>query len=241
MTRKETLLEKKYELQNQIHALRGEELEDVEAYKSNGYFHREAQQATQNGLERDIEHLEKALETAKAEAERQRATEAFYATDAGQMYRAAIEKKLEEQKEQFKQGQYKMLESMNEWIKGTLGDHWGVKSLSENCITFAVINPEKPDDFIFAQSIDVYYEKSSWLDDGRPRFETNIGTTGSFNLLDQEVGNRARYYMDLGRFLSETAKLEGLKYQLFRYADKCRARRIEIKNTSERLENPLAL
>ena len=72
-------------------------------------------------------------------------------------------------------------------------------------------------------------------------FETNIGSTGSFSLTEQEVGDRARFYIDLGKFLADTTKLAQLKNKMFLFAETLEDIRDCVRRLNAELENPLGL
>lgn len=83
------------------------------------------------------------------------------------------------------------LEAMKSWIKEFLGEHWTVKFMSDNCIEFSVWDAEAGK-FAFGQEISVRAEQKNYLHDSKEVFETNIGSTGSFGLTEQEVGDTIR-------------------------------------------------
>lgn len=84
------------------------------------------------------------------------------------------------------------------------------------------------------------YERRCWLDDNKERFEISVGSTGSFDLCKNEVGDRARFYMDFGKFLSDTTLLNDLKNMLFDYADTMEEIHERMESLQKSLENPLA-
>ena len=51
---------------------------------------------------------------------------------------------------------------------------------------------------IFGQSVSIYYEKKCWL--GGERFQINVGTCGSHDLLPEERGyTMAGFYIGIGQ------------------------------------------
>ena len=227
MTRKETLLARKYELQNTLRILRGEEPYDLA-------------ERTSDCLKADIERLEAAIAKQKVDNERKAKTAAYYATEEGAAHKAQLENEKEIQIGAYNEYSNNTLEAMKSWIKDFLGEHWTVKFMSDNCIEFAVWNAETGK-FAFGQEINVRAEKHDYLNSSKELFETNIGSTGSFGLTEQEVGDRARYYIDLGKFLSDTTKLAQLKNRMFLFAETLEDIRDCVRRLNAELENPLGL
>ena len=101
---------------------------------------------------------------------------------------------------------------LNAWIKNLLGKHWTVSSMSYSHVCFSAFNADKKE-FVFGQNIDIYFNNETDFEE--ERFECNIGTTGSFNPLSGNIGDRARFYIDFGRFLS--SDLDWLKNFLLEF------------------------
>ena len=70
MTRKETLLTQKYELQNQLRTLRGEETRDITLLTSGWKFQQAVRDAREYSLKQEIAQLETAIANQKAENEK---------------------------------------------------------------------------------------------------------------------------------------------------------------------------
>lgn len=81
MTRKETLLTQKYELQNQLRTLRGEEPRDIALLTSGWKFQQAVRDAREYSLKQEIAQLETAIANQKAENEKKAKTEAYFATE----------------------------------------------------------------------------------------------------------------------------------------------------------------
>ena len=194
MIRKETLLTQKYELQNQLRTLRGEEPRDIALLTSGWKFQQAVRDAREYSLKQEIAQLETAIANQKAENEKNIQIGAYneYSNNT--------------------------LEEMKSWIKDFLGEHWTVKFMNDTCIEFAVWNAETGK-FAFGQEIEVKAEQHYYFNDNKELFETNVGSTGSFNIEEQEIGDRARFYIDLGKFLSDPAKLARLKNRMFLFPE----------------------
>ena len=65
-----------------------------------------------------------------------------------------------------------------------------------------------------------------------------MGSTGPFEALETEQGDRARFYIDLGRILSDQQGLQELRERLFQHADKMNEIRRRIKAAQDRKDNP---
>ena len=76
MTRKETLLARKYELQNTLRVLRGEEPYDLAERTSDWKFRQTAKEEREYTLKADIERLEAAIAKQKVDNEKSAKTAA---------------------------------------------------------------------------------------------------------------------------------------------------------------------
>lgn len=65
-----------------------------------------------------------------------------------------------------------------------------------------------------------------------------VGRTGSFEALSTNQGDRARFYIDLGKFLADQQGLQDLRDRLFEHADKMNENRDRIKAVQDRKDNP---
>ena len=235
-TRKEALLAQKIELQNQLADLRGQEHRELETWE----FRREAKDAREYGLKDDIERLKKAIDQQKVENERKAQTEAYYATEEGQARKAELLARKEQLEAEFRSLDTVLLSMLKTWIKDFLGDHWTVRRLNKGSVDFQIWDQEKQD-YVFGSNIEVYADKHYYWSDDKERFETNIGAMGSFKLLDTDASTRARFYMDLGKFLSDKERLNNLKAMMFLYEDKIEELRQALEETAGQLRNPLGL
>ena len=240
MTRKETLLTRKYELQNELRILRGEEPYNLAERTSDWKFRQTAKEEREYTLKADIERLTEAIAKQKVDNERNAKTAAYYATEEGAAHKAQLENEKEIQIGAYNEYSNNTLEEMKSWIKDFLGEHWTVKFMNDTCIEFAVWNAETGK-FAFGQEIEVRAEQNYYLNDNKELFETNVGSTGSFNIEEQAIGDRARFYIDLGKFLSDPAKLARLKNRMFLFAETLEDIRDCVRRINAELENPLGL
>lgn len=240
MTRKENLLKKKYELQNELRILRGEEPYDIDALTTGWRFRDNAQKEREYRLKADIESLEKSIEKQKADNDKKAKSNAYYETEEGKTFKAQLTNQKDIEIQAFEEYENNMLEVFKTWIKGYLGSHWTVKHLYDHGIGFGVWDADKTD-FVFGQTLEIRCERHHYWKDGREQFETNVGTTGSFDILEQNIGDRALFYVDLGKFLSDKIKLNELKERMFLYSETLDMMRKRIREINNKLENPLGL
>ena len=66
----------------------------------------------------------------------------------------------------------------------------------------------------------------------------SVGSTGSFEALSANQGDRARFYIDLGKFLADQQGLQQLRDRLYEHADKMDQIRARIKAVQDRKDNP---
>ncbi len=241
MTRKETLLLENYRLTNELNTLKGrtDKIVDIDLLLSKWKFNQEAKESTVSGLTYSNDILRKAIESEKLEQERKAATEAYYATEEGQARKADLENRQEEAGNLLKKFMEDNEDYFRGWIRKYLGEHWTLRYLGESRIEFAIVDPHEDNKVVFGQSIEIYYEKHTWK--GGERFEVQVGTTGGFEILETQQGDRALFYIDLGRFLSDKTELEGIKKRLYGYRDCLDKMYQDILDIRKELENPASL
>lgn len=238
MTQKELLLKKRYELQNELKALRGEETINLEEMIGSWRFNQQAKEERVYSLQMDVQRLTKEIETQKAKNERKARNDGYYSTERGKAMKEYLEKLRETETGRIAMYQSESLNNFKQWIKEFLGEHWSVSHFDTGRVDFRIRKADNSD-FVFGSEIEVRYEKESWLNDGKERFETNIGAMGSFGILDQDPESRCRFYMDLGKFLSNKEKLQELKELMKSYETTLVALRDHIRMIDHQLENPI--
>ena len=238
MTRKETLLLEKYRLFNELDTLRGntENLTDLDSLVNNWKFRDEAKNSTVYDLQSSNESLRRSIVRERMVIEQKAAAEAYFATEEGQARKVSLLKSEEELRQRMTEFMENRESFFNSWIKEFLGSYWKLYYLSDSRIEFAIADPKDESKEVFGQSIEIYFDKNYW--GKKERFETNVGTCGGFSLLASEQGDRARFYIDLGRFLSDKTRLEALRTMLFRYKDTLDQMREELTNIENELANP---
>ena len=239
-TKKEVLLVKKYELINELDVLEGKEARyNVEAMVATWRFTKEAKEARVADLEQSIENYKRMIEKQKVENENKAKTEAYFATPEGAERKARLEARMNVLAGEFEAYKAAAETMFRGWIKCFLGDHWTVKRVYPGSVSFGIWDADKAE-FVFGSEIEVSYNKYDYWKKGE-KFETNIGSMGTFDILDTKTDTRARFYIDLGRFLMDVAKLAELKSMCFSYTDKIDELHAEAKAVRDELDNPLAL
>lgn len=238
MTRKETLLLEKYRLVNELNTLKGntENLTDLDSLVNNWKFRDEAKNSTVYDLQSTNESLRRSIVRERMVIEQKAAAEAYFATEEGQARKASLLKSEEDLRQRMTEYMENRESFFNSWIKEFLGSYWKLYYLSDSRIEFAIADPKDENKEVFGQSIEIYFDKDYW--GKKERFETNVGTCGGFSLLACEQGDRARFYIDLGRFLSDKTRLEALRTMLFRYKETLDQMREQLKNIESELANP---
>ena len=238
MTRKEALLTRKYELQNTLRTLRGEEPYNLAELTTGWRFREAVRDSREYSLKDDIEHLTKAIENQKAKNEVKAKTEAYFQTEEGIALKARLDEEKRVAAEEFHAHEADTISEIKKYVQDNLGKHWTVKFISDDALDLAVWDADKAD-FVFGQTIEIRYERHSYWKEGQEKFETNVGTTGCFDIEEQNPGDRARFYIDLGRFLG--LDLRWLKNTLFNFHDQREAIRNRIRKANAQMENPLGL
>ncbi len=235
MTRKEKLLVEIYNLRNQIAVVKGDNQENIDELVQSYKFRDEAAGCKEYELKLRIEELKKSLEKAKVEAAQQAAADAFYATEEGQAFKRECEEKRILLGNEYDCAESATLELIESHLQATLGKQWRAGRLSTSYVEFAVVDADnKP---IFGQSVSIYYEKKCWL--GGERFQINVGTCGSHDLLPEERGyTMADFYIGIGKLHANTELLETIKDALFYYAERIADIQKEVRELDELIKNP---
>ena len=239
-TKKEALLVKTYELANELNALEGKEPRyNVEALVGSWRFQKEVKEARVDDLKRSVENYNRLIEKQKVENEKKAKTEAYYLTQEGAERKARLEARMAVLANEYDAYQAAAETMFREWIRVFLGNHWSVCRVYPGSICFGIWDADKAK-FVFGSEIEVSYDKFDYWKKGE-KFETNVGSMGTFDLCDTRVDTRARFYIDLGRFLMNAEKLAELKTMCFAYTDRVEELRNEAKAVRDEIDNPLAL
>ena len=235
MTRKEKLLVEIYNLRNQIAVVKGDNQENIDELVQSYKFRDEAAGWKEYELKLRIEELKKSLEKAKVEAAQQAAAHVFYATEEGQAFKRECEEKRILLGSEYDCAESATLELIESHLQATLGKQWRANRLSTSYVELAVVDANnKP---IFGQSVSIYYEKKCWL--GGERFQINVGTCGSHDLLPEERGyTMADFYIGIGKLHANTELLETIKDALFYYAERIADIQKEVRELDELIKNP---
>lgn len=87
-------------------------------------------------------------------------------------------------------------------IKRFLGSHWAVTALSFGNCTISVVKDGKE---VFGQNI--YFSYDTTVHGLEDKFEVSVGSTGSFENEGVIIGSRSRFYIDLGKLLSNDTEM----------------------------------
>ena len=235
MTRKENLLIEIYNLRNQISEIKGNKIVNIEEFSQTRKFRDEAVEWKEFELKLRIEELKKNLVKVQIEAKQQAAADAFYATEEGQAFKRECEEKRILLGNEFDSTESATLELIESHIQAALGKQWRADRLSTSYVELAVVDAEnKP---IFGQSVSIYYEKKCWL--GGERFQINVGTCGSHDLLPADrTRSMAEFYIGIGKLHANIELLEGIRNTLFGYAEKIANIQKEVRELDELVKNP---
>lgn len=235
MTRKENLLKEVYNLRNQIAEVKGNDQVNIDELVQSYKFRDEAAGWKEYELKLRIEELTKSLEKAKVEAAQQAAADAFYATEEGQAFKRECGEKRALLCIEFDETESRTLLDLQTMVSTALGTQWQVGRLSTTYVELAVVDADnKP---IFGQSVSIYYEKRCWL--GGERFQINVGTCGSHDLLPEErTRSMAEFYIGIGKLHANTELLEAMRKTLFGYAEKIANIQKEVRELDELVKNP---
>ena len=236
MTRKENLLIEIYNLRNQIAEIKGNKIVNIDEFNQTRKFRDEAAEWKEFELKLRIEQLKVNLAQAKTEAEQQAAADAFYATEEGQAFKRECEEKRALLYIEFENNENATLLSLDIQAKAALGAQWKVDRLSTTYMELAVTDENNKK--IFGQSVSIHFEKERW-GDGKQRFEINVGTCGSHELLPADrTRTMAEFYIGIGKLHANTELLETIKDALFYYAERIADIQKEVRDLDALVKNP---
>lgn len=202
MTKFETLY-KVYEIRNRIKILEGHPPLDLELMKYK--IEDEAFRRNKPDIEDSLTQVEKQYENLRKAKETEAKTNAFYATPQGMVKKAQLETAIESKIKQWDDFENKQAGTVEAAVRKELGEHWGVSRFNKGYVQLSVIDFESPDPetrkYYFGQNIELYYETRRWFSDkNSERFESSVGTTGSFSADGgKQVGERAMFYAGVGK------------------------------------------
>lgn len=237
MTRKEILFRENITLWNEYNTLTGAATTDLDEYAQTYKYQKALKESRAFDLESANESLRRKIEKAKAEKERAAKVEAFYQTPEGIRLLSELDAQELAAIVEFKETDEAMRRELQDYIRRTLGEYWTLETFGPTCVSFAIAKPGEEKGTVFGQTIEVFYERNSWFT-GKDRFEVSVGSTGSFEALSANQGDRARFYIDLGKFLADQQGLQTLRDRLFEHADKMDQIRARIKAVQDRKDNP---
>ena len=237
MTRKEILFRENITLWNEYNTLTGAATTDLDEYAQTYKYQKALKESRAFDLESANESLRQKIEKAKAEKERAAKVEAFYQTPEGIRLLSELDAQELAAIVEFKETDEAMRRELQDYIHRTLGEYWTLENLGPTCVSFAIRKPGSEKETVFGQTIEIFYERNSWFT-CKDRFEVSVGSTGPFEALETAQGDRARFYIDLGRLLSDQQGLQALRERLFQHADKMNEIRLRIKAAQDRKDNP---
>lgn len=243
MTRKENLLKEVYLLKNRIAQIDGMAQTDVEQIARTGKFACEAKNARVSELEFRIDTLKGQYCKAVEKKEREESNAAYFATPEGAARKQAIEKDIDATRQEWDRSERRLVSDIEERIRQSLGEQWGVCRYTKGCLGIGVIDPEKSTaeqrEFFFGQTITISYDIRPW-GDGQERFETSVGTCGPCSMTGgRTVGERAFFYICIGKLFADRELVEYLRITLRDAAEYFDKALEKVRTLEAELQNPL--
>lgn len=241
MTRKENLLKEVYLLKNRIAAIKGDQPLDLETPMAKGRFYDDLRKSKAYEMESELQSLTRTYERLVEEKRCTEIREAYYATPEGAVRKAKLEAAIETKIEEWKAAERCTTVDIEQRIEQALGMHWGVKRYDKGFLCIGVIDPAESTphrrEFFFGQSIEIRYEERPYFEHGE-RFECNCGSCGNFSMQGgTEVGERALFYVGIGKLYGDMALVEWLRLTmrdsartLDRLSEELDSLRAELKN-----------
>lgn len=171
------------------------------------------------------------------------AREAYYTTPEGAAHKARLEESIEKRIAAWKEVDRETSDAIENRLRQLMGVHWSIKRLDKGYLSIGVIDAENstPErrEFLFGQEIDIRYEERSFFSD-EERFECHCGTCGSFAMDGgATVGERALFYMGIGKLFGHTETVAWLRIALRDYNRSFDRYSGELKGLRAELKNPI--
>ena len=237
MTRKEILFRENITLWNEYNTLTGAATTDLDEYAQTYKYQKALKESRAFDLEQANESLRQKIEKAKAEKEHAAKVEAFYQTPEGIRLMAELDAQELAAIVEFKETDEAMRSELQGFIHRTLGDYWTLETFGPTCVSFAIAKPGEDKGTVFGQTIEIFYERNSWFT-GKDRLEVGVGSTGSCEALSANQGDRARFYIDRGKFLADQQGRQQRGDRRYEDAEKMDQIRARIKAVQDRKDNP---
>lgn len=125
-----------------------------------------------------------------------------------------------------------MKDAISTVVEQVLGSEWGVGKFSITHCEIGLKNtdPQSSRLLEWACTFDFHYRFNLYSDDKEIEFQANIGTTGAFDIDDND--SRSKLYIGFGKFLA-SPKVQALKDVLKDYSNKIRQNRNQFLKTVE--------
>lgn len=244
METKLELLEAVYLTKNKIAEVTGEKKFDIETLKKSSRFHKEASKTKIYELKETLERLERSYRAAVNKKELDRQRDAYYATPAGAARHERLQQDIARLDSIWKSALADDVRQIKQKIQQRLGDHWGIISYRPGYLNIGILDSQKStseiQEFVFGQTTEIRYEEKEYFSGGE-RFEMNVGTCGSFQVDNTQIGDRATFYIGIGQFLGDVQLVRDIK-QIMRDSARVQKRYSnELHELFNELKDPLKI
>jgi hypothetical protein len=238
MTRKEKLVMEIAEVRYELRTLKGQEAVMPEDYYNSHMYLLEVKNNKVYELEEQLKGLKESLEKTKLDNQIKERTEAFYATEEGMAFKAERQQEAGWLIDDWSKLEEDTLRTLDEQIKHRLGAHWGVGTIRNTYLEIGILDPTAERKFYFGQTAEIYCSLDIWKE--KQRFEINVGTCGSTDLLGGNTeGERSRFYIGIGQLFASTDLCEWIKQTMMEYQEQSEAFFKQIKAIQDQIDNPL--
>ena len=228
MTHKEKLVMEIAAVRYELRTLKGQEAILPEDYYNSHMYHLEVKTNKLYELEKQLEGLKESLEKTKKDNQIKERTEAYYATEEGKAFKVERQQEAGKLMDEWSALEDETLRTLDEQIKHCLGAHWGVGTLRNTYLEIGILDPSSERKFYFGQTADIYCSRDIWNE--KQRFEINVGTCGSTDLLGgNKEGERSRFYIGIGQLFAATDLCEWIKQTMMEYQEQSNVYLLQIK------------
>jgi len=232
---KESLYREWAEYNNEIERLNGREPVDIEVMVAKWQAHY-MKKETISGLRERRDACKQALERCREKKAAEARIEAFKATPDGEAYFNFHKGRLRDLYETRDCERIRLQDGIRVAVNLVMGGQWDVELLMSWKQAQAVLREVVNGKAVFGTEFRLTLDMNPYHRE--PRFETNIGTTGTFALMDDTPGSRAGFYMAVGRLLAAKPTLNTIRELLLRAAEMSDKYQNEIDYERRLLDNP---
>lgn len=232
---KEGLYREWAEYNNEIERLNGREPADIETMVCKWRAHYMNKESLSVLRERR-DACRKALDRCRAQKAKEAKIEAFKATPEGREFFDAHKSRLDALYTTCDRERMRLEDGIRVAVRLVMGNHWNVELLTGRKRADAVIREVVDGKDVFGTEFRLTLDMGPMYRGAH--FMSNIGSTGSFDVMEKTPGSRAEFYMAVGSLLSAKTTLDAVRELMLRAVEMSEKYMNEIEYERKLLDNP---